>query len=105
VVSFTGARAIKSHDISTNAAPETIELRPVTCTYRLQLSYTMEANMIRIRVEYDGYNRKFKLLDREFGPMLLDGAVYELSVPLTTGIALQEIDEFVCIDGSGVAQA
>ena len=60
--------------------------------------------MIRIRVEYDGYNRRFKLLDREFGPMLHDGAVYELSVPLTTG-ALSDNDEFICIDGSGVAQA
>lgn len=60
--------------------------------------------MIRIRVEYDGYNRKFKLLDREFGPMLLDGAVYELSVPLTSG-ALEDNDEFIYIDGSGVAQA
>jgi hypothetical protein len=60
--------------------------------------------MIRIRVEYDAYNRKFKLLDREFGPMLNDGAVYELSVPLTP-VALQEDDEIICIDGIGVGQA
>lgn len=60
--------------------------------------------MIRIRVEYDAYNRKFKLLDREFGPMLNDGAVYELSVPITH-VALQEDDEIICIDGSGVGQA
>ena len=57
--------------------------------------------MMRIRVEYDAYNRKFKLLDREFGPMLNDGAVYELSVPLT----LEDDDEIICIDGCGVAQA
>jgi hypothetical protein len=42
--------------------------------------------MIRIRVEYDAYNRTFKLLHREFGSMLEDGAVYELWAPL----ALQE---------------
>ena len=39
--------------------------------------------MIRIRVEYDAYNRKFNLLDREFGSMLDDGAVYQVSVPMT----------------------
>ena len=60
--------------------------------------------MIRIRVEYDGYNRKFKLLDREFGPMLNDGAVYELSVPLTLD-RLEEDYELICIDGSRVGQA
>jgi hypothetical protein len=60
--------------------------------------------MIRIRVEYDAYNRKFKLLDREFGSMLNDGAVYELSVPLIL-LGMEDNDEFVCIDSSGVAQA
>ena len=34
--------------------------------------------MVRIRVEYDAYNRTFKLVDREFGSILEDGAVYEL---------------------------
>ena len=38
--------------------------------------------MIRVKVEYDEYNRVFKLLDREFGPILEDGAVYELKLPL-----------------------
>lgn len=37
--------------------------------------------MIRIKVEYDAYNRRFKLLDREFGSILEDGAVYELTLP------------------------
>jgi len=63
-----------------------------------------EANMIRIRVEYDAYNRKFKLLDREFGSMLDDGAVYELLVPLTLA-GFQENEEFVCIDSSKLARA
>lgn len=57
--------------------------------------------MMRIRVEYDAYNRKFRLLDREFGPMLSDGAVYELSVPL----AFEDNEEILCIDGIGVAEA
>ena len=60
--------------------------------------------MIRIRVEYDAYNRKFKLLDREFGSMLDDGAVYELSVPMTR-VTLLEDDEIICVDGTGVGQA
>ena len=40
--------------------------------------------MIRIKVEYDKYNRTFKLQDREFGSVLEDGVVYELVVPLRT---------------------
>ena len=60
--------------------------------------------MIRIRVEYDAYNRKFKLLDREFGPMLNDGAMYELSIPLTLA-GIEDEDEFASIDISRVAQA
>ena len=38
--------------------------------------------MIRIRIQYDKYNRTFKLLDKEFGRMLEDGDVYELPVSL-----------------------
>jgi hypothetical protein len=60
--------------------------------------------MIRIRVEYDGYNRKFDLLDREFGPILDDGAVYEVSVPFALA-ASEENDEFLCIDTTRVAKA
>ena len=37
--------------------------------------------MIRVKVEYDAYNRRFKLIDREFGSILEDGATYELSLP------------------------
>jgi len=52
--------------------------------------------MIRIRVEYDAYNRKFKLLDREFGSVLDDGAVYQLSVPITL-VGLEEGDEITIL--------
>ena len=41
-----------------------------------------EAAMIRVRLEYDAYNRVFKLIDREFGSVLQDGALYELKLPL-----------------------
>ena len=37
--------------------------------------------MIRIRIEYDAYNRIFKLIDRDFGSILEDGTVYELALP------------------------
>jgi len=36
--------------------------------------------MIRIKVEYDKYNRVFKLVDKEFGSALVDGAVYEIPI-------------------------
>ena len=38
--------------------------------------------MIRIRIEYDAYNRSFKLVDREFGAVLEDGVEYVLLLPL-----------------------
>ena len=60
--------------------------------------------MMRIRVEYDAYERKFKLLDREFGSLLDDGAVYHLTVPLAVRAVDDEADDFVCIDAA-VAQA
>ena len=45
--------------------------------------------MIRIKVEYDAYNRRFKLRDREFGSVLEDGAVYEL----VTHIRTEDLEE------------
>jgi hypothetical protein len=42
----------------------------------------VEDTMIRIKVEYDAYNRMFKLRDREFGSVLEDGVVYELVMPI-----------------------
>ena len=60
--------------------------------------------MIRIRVEYDAYERKFKLLDSEFGQVLDDGAVYQLSVPISM-VGFEQGDDLVCIDCVTVAQA
>jgi hypothetical protein len=48
----------------------------------MQEGMQSEAAMIRVRLEYDAYNRVFRLIDREFGSVLQDGAVYELRLPL-----------------------
>jgi hypothetical protein len=45
--------------------------------------------MSRIKVEYDAYNRSFKLSDRDFGSRFDDDAVYEVVAP----ISLYEIEE------------
>ncbi len=45
--------------------------------------------MIHIKIEYDAYNRIFKLRDREFGCVLLDGVVYNLVLP----IIAEELEE------------
>ncbi len=45
--------------------------------------------MVHLKVEYDAYNRTFKLLDRELRSVLEDGAVYELIVP----IRAEELEE------------
>ena len=52
--------------------------------------------MIRIKVEYDKYNRTFKLQDREFGSVLEDGAVYELVVHIGSSDLLEE-DVFTAV--------
>ena len=59
--------------------------------------------MVRIRVEYDKYTRSFKLLDREFGSVLEDGAQYELVLPLECETANEETA--VCIRASQIANA
>ncbi|PYS36797.1 MAG: hypothetical protein DMG14_23520 [Acidobacteria bacterium] len=60
--------------------------------------------MMRIRVEYDAYNRRFTLQDQEFGSMLDDGAVYELSLPVTFD-GLDSDEEFIYIDSGSMAHA
>ena len=59
--------------------------------------------MIRIKVEYDRYNRTFKLLDREFGSALEDGGLYELEVPVNVP-ELEENEAFSLI-GAPLAHA
>ena len=45
-----------------------------------------------------------RFADGSFDQVLDDGAVYQLSVPISL-VALEQDDEFVCIDCSMVAQA
>jgi hypothetical protein len=40
----------------------------------------MEVSDMTIRIQYDGYNRCFKILDRAMAPLLEDGDVYLLVV-------------------------
>jgi hypothetical protein len=54
-------------------------------------------------VEYDAYNRSFKLVDRELASALEDGGIYELEVPLAVG-DLPGTEEFVLI-GAPLAHA
>jgi hypothetical protein len=58
-------------------------------------------DMVRITVEYDKYNRAFKLLEREFGSVLEDGAQYELVLPLERG----DEETAVCVRASELAHA
>ena len=44
--------------------------------------HAKEVLMLKVTVEYDKYNRTFKLLDREFGSVLEDGGVYDLIIPI-----------------------
>ncbi len=37
--------------------------------------------MVYIKVQYDAYNRTFKLVDKDFGSLLEDYALYDLAVP------------------------
>ena len=60
--------------------------------------------MVRIKVEYDKYTRAFKLVDREFGSVLEDGAQYELVLPLECDSANEE-EPTISICASQLAHA
>lgn len=59
--------------------------------------------MIRIKILFDKYNRTFKLLDTVFVPLLNDGDVYELLLPLN--IEQSEEQEQTITDASSLAHA
>ena len=48
--------------------------------------------MIYIKVQFDAYNRTFRLVDKEFGRLLEDNAIYDLTVPFI----LEEAEEQDC---------
>jgi hypothetical protein len=58
---------------------------------------------MRIKVEYDKYNRTFKLVNKEFGPLLDDGAVYELLVPVV--VVQKPEEESGILDIEAIAHA
>ena len=53
--------------------------------------------MVHIKVQYDAYNRTFKLVDRGLGTLLEDYAVYDLAIPFTCEEA-QEQDNFTLLE-------
>jgi hypothetical protein len=59
--------------------------------------------MIRIKVEYDKYNRTFKLMDLEFGSALEDGGLYELEIPVNVPDLAE--DEAFSLIGAPLAHA
>ena len=48
--------------------------------------------MVLIRVEYDAYNRQFKLLDRELAHALDDGETYVLVADVSVKELKAEVD-------------
>ena len=60
--------------------------------------------MVRVKVEYDKYNRALKLVEREFGSVLEDGAQYELVLPLDFEITNEE-ETPACIRAAQLAHA
>ena len=59
--------------------------------------------MIRIKILFDKYDRTFKLLDKTFAPLLNDGDVYELLLPLS--IEQTEEQKQPIIDEGSLAHA
>ena len=53
--------------------------------------------MIRIKLQYDAYNRAFKLVDSGLGVLLEDYALYDLSIPCAVD-DVQDQDSFELID-------
>jgi hypothetical protein len=41
-----------------------------------------KANMIHTKVQYNAYNRTFKLVDKDLGALLEDYGLYDLGIPL-----------------------
>ena len=62
--------------------------------------------MIHIKVQYDAYNRRFKLVEKEFGALLEDDALYDLAIPFMFEDGDEdEIDNFTSVDQTPIAHA
>ena len=60
--------------------------------YETERRAAKEDQMICMKVQFDAYNRIFKLIDRDMGGLLEDGAIYDLSIPF----GLQDTEEQEC---------
>jgi hypothetical protein len=56
-------------------------------------------NMIYIKVQYDAYNRTFKLVDKSLGRILEDEGLYDLAIPFILEDAADQ-DCFTSIDAT-----
>ena len=59
--------------------------------------------MVRIKVQYDAFNRIFKLVDQEFKTLLEGDALYDLNVPLMYEEA--DVVEFIPSTSVSIAHA
>lgn len=59
--------------------------------------------MIRIKVQYDAFNRTFKLVDPDFKTILEGDALYDLNVPLMYEEA--EVEEIASSASASIAHA
>ena len=63
-----------------------------------------EDNMIHIKVQYDAYNRAFKLVDGDMAALFEDYALYDLAIPFTFDDG-DEGDHFTSAGQTPVAHA
>jgi len=60
--------------------------------------------MTRIKVQYDAYNRTFRLVEKEWGALLDDNGVYELGIHIM-GDELDEVADLAADVEMQVAHA
>jgi hypothetical protein len=58
--------------------------------------------MIYVKVQYDAFNRMFKLVDQEFKTLLEGDALYDLAIPLMFEVTETEAPFF---SGTSIAHA
>jgi len=59
--------------------------------------------MIRIKVQYDAFNRTFKLVNQDFKTLLEGDGLYDLNVPLLFEEA--DVEELISAASTSVAHA
>jgi len=59
--------------------------------------------MIRIKVQYDAFNRTFKLIDQEFKTLLEGDGIYDLNVPFIFEEA--DVEDFLSAASTAIGHA